>query len=60
VAKDQLHAGAMAMKAGTDQDLEYPGAYAKAPDMLAAGLIDNATLDRAVGNVIRQKVGAVW
>jgi hypothetical protein len=50
----------MAMKAGTDQDLEYPGAYAKAPDMLAAGLIDNATLDRAVGNVIRQKVGAGW
>jgi beta-glucosidase len=58
VAADQVHAGALAMNAGTDQDLEFPGAYAKAPDMLAAGLIDNVTLDRAVANVIRQKVAA--
>jgi hypothetical protein len=29
VAKDQLHAGAMAMNAGMDQDLEFPGAFAR-------------------------------
>jgi len=36
---------------GTDQDLEYPGAYAAVPDMLQKNLITNETLNRAVGDV---------
>merc|ERR1719174_918898 len=57
VAPDQVHAGALAMNAGMDQDLEYPGAFRpeNIQQMLQMGLITNATLDRAVGNVLRQK-----
>ena len=58
VAKDQLHAGAMALNAGTDQDLEYPGAYAQLPQALKQGLVNMSAIDRAVGNVLRQKVAA--
>ena len=51
VAPDQTHAGALALNSGMDQDLEFPGAFTKVPDMLAQGLINETTLDRAVGNV---------
>ena len=40
VAADQLHAGAMALNAGTDQDLEFPGAFVLVPEMLEKGLVN--------------------
>ena len=58
VAKDQTHAGALSLLSGMDQDLEFPGAFAKVPDMLAQGLVNMSDVDRAVGNVLRQKFAA--
>ena len=53
VAKDQLHAGALALNAGTDQDLEFPGAYAKLQDALDQGLVNMTAIDRASTQAIR-------
>jgi beta-glucosidase len=58
VASDQTHAGALSLLSGMDQDLEFPGAFAKVPDMLKLGLINMSDVDRAVGNVLRQKIAA--
>eukprot|EP00040_Diaphanoeca_grandis_P036271 m.230725 g.230725 ORF g.230725 m.230725 type:complete len:681 (-) comp33587_c1_seq5:791-2833(-) len=55
VAKDTMHAGAIALNAGMDQELQFPGAFAQLPDALAAGLVNMSAIDRAVGNVLRQK-----
>ena len=57
-------AGVLALKAGMDQDLEFPGAFAQLPAAVAAGATNMSEIDRAVGNVLRQKFArdtrAVW
>lgn len=39
VAADQLHAGAMALNAGTDQDLEFPGACSPPPFIIRGAYV---------------------
>ena len=56
VANDTRSAGVLAIKAGMDQELQFHGAaFPQLPSALAAGLVTQATIDRAVSNVLRQK-----
>lgn len=55
VAADSMHAAALAINAGMDQELQKDGAFEQLPEALKAGLVNQTTIDRAVGNVLRQK-----
>ena len=57
VAPDCLHAGASALNAGMDSALGYT-CFENLTVALKQGLIDNAALDRAAGNVLRAKFAA--
>ncbi len=54
---DLVTAGALALAAGVDQELPRAAAYAgPLLQAIAAGTVDEATLDAAVGRVLRAKV----
>lgn len=55
VAANATHAGAIAVKAGMDQELDRNGAFRQLPEALSLGLASMEDVDRAVGNVLRQK-----
>jgi beta-glucosidase len=57
VAQDCLHAGALALNAGLDSALGYT-CFQNLTQALNQGLIDDAALDRAAGNVLRAKFAA--
>jgi beta-glucosidase len=57
IALDCLHAGAMALNAGIDSALGYT-CFENLTQALKQGLIDDAALDRAAGNVLRAKFAA--
>lgn len=56
LAQDKPHAAAISLNAGMDQELDRNGALATTPAALAAGLVNMSVVDRAVGNVLRQKI----
>lgn len=58
IVPDKAAAGAWALNAGMDQELEKDGAMPLLPEALARGLVNMSTIDRAVGNVLRQKVAS--
>ena len=55
VAADLPSAGRAALEAGVDMELPEPDGYASLVDDLAAGRIQQATLDQAVARVLRAK-----
>eukprot|EP00036_Acanthoecidae_sp_10tr_P008832 CAMPEP_0182916124 /NCGR_PEP_ID=MMETSP0105_2-20130417/756_1 /TAXON_ID=81532 ORGANISM="Acanthoeca-like sp., Strain 10tr" /NCGR_SAMPLE_ID=MMETSP0105_2 /ASSEMBLY_ACC=CAM_ASM_000205 /LENGTH=786 /DNA_ID=CAMNT_0025053053 /DNA_START=1 /DNA_END=2361 /DNA_ORIENTATION=- len=55
VARNKSEAGAIAVKAGMDQELDRDGAFTELPAALASGLVNETDIDRAAGNVLRQK-----
>lgn len=58
IVPDKTHAGAWALNAGNDQELQFQGSYPLLPQALQAGLVNMSTIDRAVGNVLRQKIAS--
>eukprot|EP00051_Salpingoeca_urceolata_P004956 m.69158 g.69158 ORF g.69158 m.69158 type:complete len:805 (+) comp13959_c0_seq1:103-2517(+) len=55
IVPDATHAAAWAINAGMDQELQHNGAFTFLPQALQAGLTNMSVVDRAVGNVLRQK-----
>jgi beta-glucosidase len=55
VAADKADAARQALEAGVDVELPDPDAYATIVEQVKAGKIPEATLDRAVGRVLRAK-----
>jgi len=55
VAADKRDAARQALEAGVDVELPDPDAYASLVEQVRAGLVKQATLDRAVGRVLRAK-----
>ena len=58
IVPDKTAAGAWAINAGMDQELEKDGSLPLLPDALTRGLINMSSIDRAVGNVLRQKIAS--
>lgn len=58
IVPDKVHAAAWAINAGMDQELEHMGAYTLLPQALNLSLVNMSTIDRAVSNVLRQKVAS--
>jgi beta-glucosidase len=56
IVPDATAAVAWALNAGMDQELEKDGCMQYLPEALNRGLINMTTVDRAVGNVLRQKI----
>ena len=56
IANDCVEAAALALSAGMDQELDAHGCYGNATQAVTAGLLAQHDLDRAVGNVLRQKI----
>eukprot|EP00041_Stephanoeca_diplocostata_P013637 m.240352 g.240352 ORF g.240352 m.240352 type:complete len:814 (+) comp19412_c0_seq2:86-2527(+) len=55
VAGSRMEAGAVALRAGMDQELDRDPALGLLPQALAQGLVNMSDIDRATGNVLRQK-----
>jgi beta-glucosidase len=55
VAADKRDAARQALEAGVDVELPDPDAYATLAEQVKAGLVPQATLDRAVSRVLRAK-----
>lgn len=51
-------AAAWAIKAGMDQELQHNGVMPQIPAALQAGLLNMSDVDRAVSNVLRQKIAS--
>jgi len=55
IQPDYTHAAAAAVRAGNDMVMTTPGFFAGALDAVAAGLLDEADLDRAVARILTLK-----
>ncbi|WDZ82953.1 glycoside hydrolase family 3 N-terminal domain-containing protein [Micromonospora cathayae] len=56
IQPDYPHASAAAVRAGNDMVMTTPGFFQGAQDAIAAGLLDEADLDRAVTRILTLKV----
>ena len=56
IARDEAHAGALALRAGLDIELPHTLGYAHLRELVRAGTISEAEIDTAVDRVLLQKV----